>query len=114
VLDAVSALRQWNRDGRRTVPDTAPRTFVRRRWAPYVFGEHGIDRHYYKHCAVSELRNGLRAGDVWVSGSWQFKDFEDYLIPGAAFGALANCQELPVAVLENFELFWPTPHAAVC
>jgi hypothetical protein len=106
VLDAATALREWNRDGRRTVPDDAPRAFVRRRWAPYVFGEHGIDRHYYELCAVSELRNALRAGDVWVSGSRQFKDFEDYLIPAAAFGALAKRQELPVAVPANFELFW--------
>jgi hypothetical protein len=29
VLDAVSALRQWNRDGRRNVPENAPRAFVR-------------------------------------------------------------------------------------
>jgi hypothetical protein len=57
VLDAATALREWNRDGRRTVPDDAPRAFVRRRWAPYVFGEHGIDRHYYELCAVSELRS---------------------------------------------------------
>jgi hypothetical protein len=50
--------------------------------------------------------NALRAGDVWVSGSRQFKDFEDYLIPAAAFDALAKRQELPVAVPPNFELFW--------
>ena len=103
VLDAVSALRQWNQDGRRNVPDSAPRAFVRRRWVPYVFGEHGIDRHYYELCAVSELRNTLRAGDVWVSGSRQFKDFEDYLIPAAAFDALAKRQVLPVAVPVNFD-----------
>jgi hypothetical protein len=72
---------------------------------PYVFGELGIDRHYYALCAVSELRNTLRAGDVWVSGSRQFKDFEDYLIPAAAFDALAKRQVLPVAVPANFEAF---------
>jgi Tn3 transposase DDE domain len=106
VLDAVSALRRWNRDGHRNVPDNAPRAFVRRRWAPYVFGEHGIDRHYYELCTVSELRNTLRAGDVWVSGSRQFKDFEDYLMPASAFDALAKRQEFPVAVPANFESFW--------
>jgi hypothetical protein len=82
---------------------------------PYVFGKHGIDRRYYELCAASELRNALRAGDVWTSGSRQFKDFEDYLIPTAAFeelplcspfDALAKRQELPVAVPANFELFW--------
>jgi hypothetical protein len=43
---------------------------------------------------------------VWVSGSRQFKDFEDYLIPATAFDALAKRQELPVAVPANFEAFW--------
>jgi hypothetical protein len=51
----------------------------------------GIDRHYYEFCTLSELHNTLRAGDVWVSGSRQFKDFEDYLIP---------------AVPANYESFW--------
>jgi hypothetical protein len=32
------------------------------------------------------------------SGSRQFKDFEDYLMPAGAFDALAKRQELPVAV----------------
>jgi hypothetical protein len=65
---------------------------ARRRSAPYVLGEHGIDRHYYELCRVLELRNTLRAGDVWVSGLRQFKDFEDYLLPAGAFDALASAR----------------------
>ncbi len=37
----------------------------------------GIDRRYYELCALSELKNALRSGDIWVQGSRQFKDFED-------------------------------------
>jgi hypothetical protein len=39
--------------------------------------------------ALTELRNSLRSGDVWVPGSRQFKDFEDYLLPKAQFAAAA-------------------------
>ncbi len=27
---------------------------------------------------MSELKNALRAGDVWVPGSRQFRDFDEY------------------------------------
>jgi hypothetical protein len=40
-----------------------------------------IDRCYYELCALTELRNGLRSGDVWVVGSRRYGDFESYLIP---------------------------------
>jgi hypothetical protein len=28
-----------------------------------------LDRRYYELCAVTELENALRSGDIWVSGS---------------------------------------------
>ncbi len=36
---------------------------------------------YYELCALSELKNALRSGNIWVQGSRQFKGFEDYLLP---------------------------------
>ena len=27
-----------------------------------------IDRRYYELCALSELKNSLRSGDIWVQG----------------------------------------------
>jgi len=44
------------------------------RWAKLVLTDEGIDRRYYELCALSELKNALRSGDVWVQGSRQFKD----------------------------------------
>lgn len=58
----------------------------------------GIDRRYYELCAMSELKNGLRSGDIWVQGSRQFKDFEDYLVPVERFASLKQAGELPLAV----------------
>ena len=39
-----------------------------------------IDRRYYELCVLSELRDRLRAGDVWVAGSRQYRSFEERLI----------------------------------
>ena len=46
-----------------------------------MFSGDEIDRCYYELCALTELRNGLRSGDVWVVGSRRYGDFESYLIP---------------------------------
>src|SRR5262249_19243588 len=48
---------------------------------------------FYELCALSELKNTLRAGDVWALGSRQFKDFEEYLLPQDRFVALQEGQE---------------------
>lgn len=34
---------------------------------------------------MCELQDALRSGDVWVMGSRQFKDFEEYLLPQTVF-----------------------------
>jgi hypothetical protein len=80
-LKAIELLREVNESGKRKVPKSAPRGFVRQRWASHVFAGAVIDRCYYELCALTELRNGLRSGDVWVVGSRRYGDFESYLIP---------------------------------
>ncbi|MGZ2368147.1 hypothetical protein, partial [Citrobacter freundii] len=47
----------------------------------------------YELCALSEMKNALRSGDIWVQGSRQFKDFEDYLVPPAKFASLKQASE---------------------
>jgi cyclopropane fatty-acyl-phospholipid synthase-like methyltransferase len=36
-----------------------------------------IDRRYYELCVLSELRDRLRAGDVWVVGSRRYRSFDE-------------------------------------
>jgi TnpA family transposase len=81
VLDGIDAIKRMNREGIRKVPEDAPKEFIKPRWRPLVFREDGIDHRYYEICALTELKNSLRSGDVWVVGSRQFKDFEEYLLP---------------------------------
>jgi len=84
LLDAVAALREMNRTDARRVPGDAPTEFIRPRWKHFVFRDDGgIDRKFYEFAVMSELKNALRSGDVWVLGSRQFKDFDEYLLPRA-------------------------------
>jgi hypothetical protein len=71
-----------------------------------VFTEAGLDRRYYELCALTELRNALRSGDIWVPGSRQFKDFEDYLLPTAAFEALLRSDSVPLVIGGSFDRYW--------
>ncbi|RMO96689.1 hypothetical protein ALQ33_200224 [Pseudomonas syringae pv. philadelphi] len=98
VLDAIQQLREMNVDNLRKVPSDAPTAFIKPRWKPLVITQEGIDRRFYEICALSELKNALRSGDIWVKGSRQFRDFEDYLLPPAQFAALKKEQALPLAV----------------
>ena len=86
LMDAITALRAMNRTNARRVPEGAPIEFIKPRWGRFVFKADGtIDRKFYELAAMSELKNALRSGDVSVAGSRQFKDFEEYLLPRAAF-----------------------------
>jgi hypothetical protein len=90
LMDAIETLRAVNRDNARTMPGSASTDFVSRRWHPYVFTEQGIDRRFYELCVLSELKNRLRLGDVWVVGSRQFKDFDTYLLDSKLFAKLRD------------------------
>ncbi len=81
VLAAVQTLREMNADNLRKVPADAPTAFIKPRWKPLVITPEGLDRKFYEICALSELKNALRSGDIWVKGSRQFRDFDDYLLP---------------------------------
>jgi len=103
VLDAIKLLRQLNETGKRKLPEGAPTSFVSPRWKSYVYQDEGLDRRYYELCALSELRNRLRSGDVWVPGSKQFQDFDSYLLGLSGYRELRESNEIPVAIDTDFK-----------
>ncbi|PKQ71139.1 Tn3 family transposase [Aeromonas sobria] len=105
ILEAIEVLRSMNNDNARKVPADAPTDFIKPRWQKLVITDTGIDRRYYELCALSEMKNALRSGDIWVQGSRQFKDFEGYLVPPAKFASLKQSNELPLAVATDCELY---------
>src|SRR5436190_6243317 len=69
-----------NDAARPSLPKSAPTGFIRERWARHVLPGGAIDRRYHELCVLSELRDRLRAGDVWVVGSRRYRAFEERLI----------------------------------
>src|SRR5450755_1387980 len=100
LLQALDLLRDLNASGKRALPEHVPTGFVKPRWRPYVCPSTGVDRHFYELCALAELRDRLRAGDIWVTGSRQYRDFETYLIPSATFKVMQN-ERLPLDIDTN-------------
>jgi len=89
LLAAMAVLRELDREGLRAVPEDAPHTFAPAAWRGYVVDEAGsINRRYWELCILWELRNALRAGDVWLAHSRQYANPDSYLIPVTEWPAL--------------------------
>ncbi|WP_308188379.1 Tn3 family transposase [Nocardia australiensis] len=87
LLIAVDMLRELNATGRRKVFDDAPTGFVPTKWRGYLDEAHKSGnavayRHYWELCVLLGLRDGLRAGDVFVPGSRRYADPAAYLLTG--------------------------------
>ncbi len=102
VIKALEVIKELNISGGRKVPESADTSFVKPRWLKHVIKGDTIDRHYYEMCALAELRSGLRSGDIWVAGSKQFQDFEDYLLPDSSWQSMRSSNTIPVAVTTDF------------
>ena len=68
-LIAIAVTRTMNHDGTRKVPTDAATAFIKPRWKSLVHTDEGLDRRFYEICALTELKNVLRSGDIWVQGS---------------------------------------------
>jgi Tn3 transposase DDE domain len=65
----------------------------------------GIDRRFYELYALTELKNRLRSGDIWVTGSRQFKDFDAYLLNPSRFTQLRAQQNLSLPVEQDGDCY---------
>jgi hypothetical protein len=52
---------------------------------------------------LTQLRDRLRAGDIWVAESRQYRAFDSYLLPPATFAALRERGPLPLAIDTDFD-----------
>ncbi|HXZ46156.1 MAG TPA: Tn3 family transposase [Pseudolabrys sp.] len=105
LLDAVGVLKTLNADNARKVPNDAPIGFIKKRWAGLVFTGGGMERRFYELCVLAELKNALRSGDIWVQGSRQFKDFDEYLLTAGKFASLRQAGQLPLGVAADCERY---------
>lgn len=80
LVQAIEIIRGMNEFGKRKVPDESPVDFISKRWKKHLYEDEGtINRHYYEMAVLTELREHVRAGDVSIVGSRQYRDFEEYL-----------------------------------
>ena len=90
LLKAIAVLRHLNATQRRALPADAPLDFVTPKWQPYVLTPEGqLNRHYYELCVLWELRNALRAGNVWLSSSRRYAESRDLPDSQDAMASLA-------------------------
>jgi TnpA family transposase len=105
LIEALQVLKSLNETGKRTVPEDAPTDFVKGRWEKHVMQDEQIERHAYELCTLSELRSGLRSGDVWITGSRRYKAFEDYLMPQGQWLWLKQAGETEVEIPADFATY---------
>ncbi|MEH6825511.1 MAG: Tn3 family transposase [Motiliproteus sp.] len=105
LLDAVHLIQELNEKQSRKVPNDAPTAFIRKRWQPLVYKDGGLDRRFYEMCVITELKNSLRSGDIWLKHSRQFKNFDDYLIPQSVFFSQQIKHQLGLTIETDCSLF---------
>lgn len=89
LTDAIEIMRQLNATGQRKIPDDAPADFIPKKWEPYVITEESeFNRRYYELCLLWQMREALRAGNLWVTGSRRYNNPESYLIPPETWSEL--------------------------
>jgi TnpA family transposase len=98
TLRAVEALREVYAGGSRRWPGSLPTSFLRPAWRDAVQVAGSEARRVWEAATLLALRDRLRAGDIWVEGSRQWRAVEDQLIPPALFAAMREAGPLPVAV----------------
>ena len=102
TLRAVEALRETCASGGRRWPKSLPISFLSPAWREAVqTAEGNSERRVWEAATLLALRDRLRAGDIWVEGSRQWRAVEDQLIPPALFAAMREAGPLPVAVPET-------------
>ena len=93
VLAAIEILKAMDRNGARALPKRPPASFLPAKWRKLIFANGAADRRLYEVAVLATLRERLRGSDIWVTGSRDYRAFEDYLLPAEAGRNLGIGQE---------------------
>lgn len=92
---AVAIMRDLHLGRLKKLPPDTPVAFIRQAWRRAI-GPGIPDRRVYEFCVLVELRDRLRAGDMWVEGSRRYRAVEQQLIPGPVFATMRAAGPLPI------------------
>jgi TnpA family transposase len=94
LLEALDVLRQMNEADDKPLPATfedVPTAFVPAIWRKRVMNRDGtVNRRDYEMWTLSDLRDSLRSGAVWLEGSRQYTNLDSYLIPKSRWEQLRS------------------------
>ncbi len=105
ILKGIDIIRAINRKQGRKLPEDIPTKFISKRWRSLIYASEGVDRRYYELSVYSEMKNSLRSGDLWIKGSRQFKNFDDYLLPVPRFSKQLDKDELGLPITTDCDQF---------
>jgi TnpA family transposase len=89
LIEAIEVLRELNAEQIRKVPDDAPLEFIPDKWLSFVIDENQqFNRRYYELCLLWQIREAVRAGNLWIEGSRRYANPESYLIAPARWSEL--------------------------
>ena len=88
LLQAVEVLKEINRAGKRKLPPDAPIDFVPARLRPFVDTGGEIHKPAWECALLSVLRDEIKSGNLFVTHSKRFGDFEEFFIPTGQWEAM--------------------------
>ena len=81
LIKAIDIIKDLNESKKINLPDRVNINFTNKKWHKQIVKKDGHEkRHYYEMAVLNELKNKVRSGDISVTGSKSFKNFEDYLV----------------------------------
>lgn len=96
LLEAIDTLRDLNTNRQRKLPGGVATDFIPEKWHAFALPEGQPERHGYELCALTQLRERLRAGDLYVPISRRYGSPETYLMNKDKWNAHRQevCQQL--------------------
>ena len=82
LIDTLDQIKELNDTNKRVLPDDKELNlnFTNKKWKKIISTKTGVEkRHYLELAALTELKNKLRSGDIYVSESKTYRNFETYL-----------------------------------
>ncbi|MBC8231001.1 hypothetical protein H8E77_15725 [bacterium] len=80
---------------------TAHTRLKRKRWKRHTLMEESINPNYYELAAFDHLQDGLRSGDIAVTGSRRYQAFDAYLLSPQQWQQLKKQDQTRLAVADN-------------
>ena len=90
LVKAIDVIRDANARKSRSLPEGVPLPFANRQWKRLITEGGQVDRRRYETAVMATLRDRLRAGDVWVDGTRNYRRFDTYLLSRREAGKVAD------------------------